>query len=110
MLLISMLLRLLLHTHTHTHGQRANVKERRGSEKAGSGQRGSRNVLFINVYVGTVVAVALFSSSSSTTTTANTVAAAAAAAAATTRGDRGRGGVVFMKTRRLVSCELLLHL
>ena len=109
MLLISMLLRLLLHTHTHTHGQRANVKERRGSEKAGSGQRGSRNVLFINVYVGTVVAVALFSSSSSTTTTANTVAAAAAAAA-TTRGDRGRGGVVFMKTRRLVSCELLLHL
>ena len=109
MLLISMLLRLLLHTHTHTHGQRANVKERRGSEKAGSGQRGSRNVLFINVYVGTVVAVALFSSSSSTTTTANTVAAAAAAAT-TTRGDRGRGGVVFMKTRRLVSCELLLHL
>lgn len=41
------------------------------------------------------------------TTIATANAAAAAAAAATTRGDRGRGGVIFMKTRRLVSCELL---
>ena len=75
------------------------MKEKRGNKdrerEEESGQRGSRNVLFINVRRQAAVFT--------TTATAN----AAAAAAATTRGDRGRGGVIFMKTRRLVSCELL---
>ena len=74
-------------------GTTASQREREKREEE-SGQRGSRNVLFINVRRQAAVF----------TTTAN---AAAAAAAATTRGDRGRGGVIFMKTRRLVSCELL---